>query len=83
MEQIQEFISSHPVLALLQFAMFVWMLIDALRRDDCDRFWVWVIFFVPGIGAWLYFFVIFAPAIRFGHLPSWFQHRPSLDELRY
>jgi hypothetical protein len=83
MEQLRELIYSHPLASLLQAALTIWMLIDASRRQEAEPFWFWVILFVPLIGTWVYFFVVFVPALKPGRLAAWFQGRPSLDEMRY
>lgn len=69
-------------LYLLQAAFTIWMLVDAYRRQ-ADTVWFWVIFLVPFVGAWAYFF-----AVKLGDFTSlggWFggPRRLSLDELRY
>ncbi len=70
-------------LYLLQAAFTVWMLIDAFRRGE--GYWPWVILFVPGLGAWAYFFVVMVPRWAGGRswsLPA-FRRGPSLEELRF
>jgi hypothetical protein len=87
MEIIQDLIFANPLLSVAQTAFMVWMLVDAYRRQ-ADTFWFLLIFFVPFIGAWAYFFVVKArdfQALRIGSISpgGLFQRRPSLDELRY
>jgi hypothetical protein len=67
----------------LQLAFMVWMLVDAYRRQ-ADYYWYLIIIFVPGVGAWVYFFLVKFPEFR-GRLPDlpFLRHRPSLKELRY
>jgi hypothetical protein len=87
MEIIQDLFAAYPVLSVAQTAFMVWMLVDAYRRQ-AETFWFLVIFFVPLLGAWVYFFAVKArdfPSLRLGALRpgGLFQRRPSLDELRY
>src|SRR5947209_7524844 len=70
-------------LYLLQAAFTLWMLIDAFRRSE--GYWPWVILFLPGLGAWAYFFAVLVPRWTGGRgwsLPT-FRRRPSLDELHF
>ncbi len=73
----------HPYLTLAQGAFTVWMLVDAYRRQ-ADTFWFLVIFLVPLLGAWAYFFAVKAKDYHgfTVNLPFW-QSRPGLEELRY
>jgi hypothetical protein len=67
----------------LQGAFTIWMLVDAFRRSE--GYWPWVILFVPGLGAWGYFFAVMVPRWTGGRgwsLPT-FRRGPSLDELRF
>src|SRR5207302_5127868 len=75
-------VHDHPYLALAQAAFMVWMLVDAYSRR-AEGFWLWVIVLVPVVGAWAYFVAIKLPDFQRGGMGSWFQHRPSLAELRY
>jgi hypothetical protein len=75
-------LADHPYLALAQMAFMLWMMVDAYTRR-AESFWLWVILFVPVLGAWAYFFAVKAGDFRHLSLPAWFQRRPSLDELRY
>lgn len=67
---------------LAQAAFTIWMVVDAYRRR-AEYFWFFLILFVPGIGAWAYFFAVKAGDFNW----SWdwlrWQRRPSLAELRY
>jgi hypothetical protein len=83
MAWLQVLIIDHPLVSLLQLALMVWMLIDSRRRAEVDPYWFWIILFVPVLGAWAYFFVVFVPSLKPGRLAAWFRGRPSLDELRY
>ncbi len=74
------------ILFLLQAAFTVWMLVDAFRRGT-DYYWIFIIFFIPGIGSWVYFFVVKihdfrglrdAPLVQ-----SLLEKKASLDELRH
>jgi hypothetical protein len=72
----------YQALSLAQGAFTIWMLVDAYRRQ-VDWFWFAIILFVPGLGAWAYFFVV--KAGDFAGLRDWsfLQRRPRLEELRY
>jgi hypothetical protein len=72
----------HPYLSVLQTGFMVWMLIDAYRRP-AEPFWYYVIFFVPVIGAWAYFFVVKGPDFKRFDTGNLFKRRVSLEELRY
>jgi hypothetical protein len=69
-------------LYLAQAAFTIWMLVDVYRHG-ADYFWFLIILFVPGIGPWVYFFVVKIGNWR--RLRDWvaWQRRPSLAELRY
>jgi hypothetical protein len=72
----------YQVLYLAQGAFTIWMLVDAYRRG-AESYWFLVILFLPGLGAWAYFFVV-----KVGDFPglrdwSFLQRRPPLEELRY
>jgi hypothetical protein len=74
----------YQALYLAQGAFTIWMLVDAYRRQ-ADSYWFWIILFVPGLGAWAYFFLVFLKAGGFPGLRDWsfLQRRPKLEELRY
>jgi hypothetical protein len=82
MQVIQSFFVDYPLLSLAQTAFMVWMLIDAYRRR-AEGFWFWVILFVPGLGAWVYFFAVKLRDFRGPNLGGLFQRPASLQELRY
>src|SRR5262245_9103565 len=44
------------ILYLAQAAFTIWMLVDAYRRG-AEYYWYLIIFMVPVVGAWVYFFV--------------------------
>jgi hypothetical protein len=72
----------HYVFYLAQAAFTIWMLVDVYRRG-ADTLWFWVILFLPGIGAWVYFFVVkMGDWRRLRDFLTW-KRRPSLAELRY
>jgi hypothetical protein len=73
-----------PFLYLLQLAFMIWMLVDCARRGT-DYYWFWIILFVPGIGAWIYFFVVKIHDFRNpDNVTRWpFKRRASMHELRY
>lgn len=49
------------LLSLAYFALFIWMLVECLRKDP-DRFlWIWVILIFQPIGAIIYFFARWLP----------------------
>jgi hypothetical protein len=84
--------ADHPaysLLALLQGAFTIWMLIDS-RNRGADQVWFWVILWFQPIGPWAYFFAVKLGSLRSGNAldaGSWlarlFHRRPSLDQLRY
>jgi hypothetical protein len=79
---LYHYAAEYPVLALIQTALTVWMLVDLSRRA-VDNYWFWVVLFFQPVGPWIYFFVV---KVKDFHGPSgWtlFHHRPSLSELRY
>jgi hypothetical protein len=84
MESLFEIFHYHPIITLLQTAFMVWMLVDAYRRG-AEYYWFWVILFLPGIGSWVYFFVVKVQSGDFANLSlgGWFHRGPSLDQLRY
>jgi hypothetical protein len=82
MEILQRLFLEYPLLSLAQTAFMVWMLIDAYRRR-AEGFWFWVILFLPGLGAWVYFFAVVLRDLRGPNLGGLFQRRASLEELRY
>ena len=75
-------LADYPYLALAQMAFMVWMVVDAYTRR-VEHFSLWVIIFVPVLGAWAYFFTFKAADFRHLSLANVFHRRPSLDELRY
>jgi hypothetical protein len=81
MNFLYELIHSHPIISLLQMLFMIWMAVDVYRRRS-EQFWYWVIFFVPVVGAWVYFFAVLAPHLGSTSGP-WFQKKVSLEELRY
>ena len=84
MDYLLEFFQFHPILSALQTAFMVWMLVDCYRRR-AEYFWYFVIFFLPVIGAWVYFFAVKVPAGDFRNLSfgGVLRRGPSLDQLRY
>jgi hypothetical protein len=74
------------VLYLAQGAFTIWMAVDAFRRGT-DSYWIWIIFLVPFLGAWAYFFVIKIHDFRALRESPWvqglFQRKASLEELRH
>src|SRR5690349_7232196 len=64
-------------LAWIAVGFQVWMLVDAVRREE----WMWVVFIVlfPLLNAVLYFFLVYrtAPALAVGRfeLPGWADRR--------
>jgi hypothetical protein len=78
-----EIFNAHPIVSVAQTVFMIWMAVDVYRRRS-DQFWYWVIFFVPVLGAWVYFFAIVAPQLATtGNLSSLFERKVSLAELRY
>jgi hypothetical protein len=81
MHVFYQLLADHPWLTMVQGVFTIWMLVDAYRRH-VETFWFWVILFVPGFGAWAYFFAVKIADFRGTNL-SFLQRRASLDELRY
>ena len=81
MQFFYELLSKYPILSLAQTAFMIWMLVDVYRRG-AEHFWFWVIFFVPFLGAWAYFFAVVAPNLAGGKGFTW-KRKASLAELRY
>lgn len=69
-------------LGYAQAAFTIWMLIDAYRRGT-EFYWIYIILFIPVLGAWAYFFLVKFPELGLGRGFSWPQWGPSLRELRY
>jgi hypothetical protein len=82
MEIVLQFLFAHPYLSVAQTAFMIWMLVDCYRRQ-AESFWFWVIFFIPVLGAWAYFFAVKVSDFRGINLAGLFQRKASLDELRY
>jgi hypothetical protein len=84
MDIIFDIFNLFPILSLLQTAFMVWMLVDAYRRG-AEWFWFLIIFFVPGVGAWVYFFAVKLPSGDFRNLNvgGMVRRGPPLDHLRY
>jgi hypothetical protein len=88
----QQLFHDHPLyglLALLQGALTIWMLLDCRRREQ-DYAWFWVILWFQPLGAWAYFLAVKRADYRLlqgfpgaARLAGLFQNRASLDELRY
>src|SRR5205085_7189349 len=57
MNFLHEIVYSHPLISVAQTIFMVGMAMDAYRRR-AEQFWYWIIFFVPILGAWAYFFVV-------------------------
>jgi hypothetical protein len=72
------------VLALLQLAFTVWMMVDAYQRG-VETFWYFLIFFFQPIGAWAYFFAVKFRTLRWPakRLPHSGQRNLSFEQLRY
>jgi hypothetical protein len=77
-----QFFQEYPFINLAQTAFMVWMLVDAYRRQ-AEQFWYLVIFFMPFVGAWVYFFAVKAKDFRSINTGSLFQRKASMSELRY
>ena len=65
-----------------QMAFTIAMLVHVYRANS-EPFWYFVIFFLPPVGAWVYFFAVFVRGFRFGGTGPVWRKRLSLDELRY
>jgi len=84
MDYLLEIFEHYPILTLLQTAFLVWMLVDAYRRG-AEYYWYLIMLFLPGLGAWIYFFVVKLPSGDFRNiqLGGFIRRGPSLDHLRY
>jgi hypothetical protein len=82
MNFLYELLSSHPLISVAQTLFMIWMAVDVYRRR-AEHFWYWIIFFIPVLGAWVYFFAVVAPHLGSGKSVAWFQPKASLAELRY
>ena len=84
MDYLLEILTFHPYLTLLQTAFMVWMLVDAYRRG-AEYYWYLIILMLPGLGAWIYFFVVKVPSGDFRNISfgGFMRRGPSLDHLRY
>ena len=84
MEHLLDILAYYPILTALQTAFMIWMLVDCYRRG-AEGYWFWVILFLPGVGAWLYFFVVKLPSgdLRNINVGGLLRRGPSLDQLRY
>lgn len=72
----------HSPWSLLPLAVHVWLLIDAIRRDE----WLWAAFmlFFPGLADVIYFFVVLraAPSATIGFQLPGAQNRRRIKELQ-
>ncbi len=84
MEYLLEILEYYPILTVLQTAFMIWMLVDCYRRG-AEGYWFWVILLLPGVGAWVYFFMVKVPSGDFRNLNvgGLIRRGPSLDQLRY
>jgi hypothetical protein len=84
MDTIYEIFYLYPILSLLQTAFMIWMLVDAYRRG-AEWFWFWIVLFLPGVGAWVYFFAVKLPSGDFRNFNAGglVRRGPPLDHLRY
>jgi len=82
MNFIYQLASNYPIISVAQTLFMIWMAVEAYRRRS-EQFWFWIIFFVPFIGAWVYFFAVVAPNFKTIGNASWFQRKASLAELHY
>ena len=88
MDYLLEIYELYPLLSLLQTAFMVWMLVDCYRRG-AEYYWYLIILLLPGVGAWVYFFVVKVQAGDFrsvslgGAFGGALRRGPSLDHLRY
>jgi hypothetical protein len=85
-------LADHPaysVLAMLQGAFTIWMLVDTWQRGQ-DQIWFWVILWFQPLGPWVYFVAVKVGSLRSRNahaagswLTNLLHRRPSLDVLRY
>jgi tetratricopeptide (TPR) repeat protein len=60
-----------PILTLLGFGFWVWMIYDCATHDPDRHTWMWILFFLNIVGAILYFFARARYRMNLG-LPSYF-----------
>lgn len=82
---LTDYLHGGGVVGLLMFAFLVWMLIDAIRREE----WIWAIFILFGFGlsAVLYYFLVYRPSGGAGLSMQGFElpgahHRRRIKELQ-
>jgi len=51
-------------LSLVLTVLWIWILVDCVRNDPDWRSWIWLLVFIPWIGALIYFAVRKAPRMR-------------------
>jgi hypothetical protein len=65
------FFSQAPVLSMLGFAFWIWMIYDCMTNERDRYTWVWILIILNVIGAGLYFFARARYRYRFGVPESW------------
>jgi hypothetical protein len=76
------YLALHSPWSLVLVALHVWLLIDAIRREEW--LWVWFLFFVPGLADIIYFFYVMraAPSATMGFELPGAHNRRRIKELQ-
>lgn len=82
MHFLYQYVYEYPLIAVVQAIFTLWMLVDAVRRGG-EQKWLWIILFLPVLGAVAYFIMEMMPRLRGHDVAAWFQRPASLEELRY
>jgi hypothetical protein len=84
MHYLQIWLYEYPILAMLQAAFTVWMLVDSQRHGH-DYRWFWVILVFQPIGPWIYFLVEKRKHLdlRLPFVGGWFERKAPLEELQF
>ena len=68
---------------LLLTVVWIWMIVDCVRREPDRFFWLWIILFFPWFGSLVYFFARWLPSnqIRTPASLRWWTRRRELTQL--
>jgi len=77
---LHQLLFDYPILSALQTLFSVGVLIEEYR-SGVEPWWFYFMLFVPIIGAWAYFFVVFLPHFNF-KAPFW-ERKTPVEELRF
>ncbi len=80
MGYLHQLMYDHPILSVFQTLFMIGMIVDAYRRR-AEQWWYYLIFFIPLIGAWAYFFAVFLP--RFEWTAPFWERKTPVEELRF